>query len=71
MRYGAPLCSTLPHRKGLRRALANDSPAVRARAFDIVYNMAIHGELLLPNETGLLADEMQVSHCSWHLPAYQ
>ena len=42
------------------RALANDVPSVRARAFDIVYNMAIHGELILPTETGLLAEELQV-----------
>ena len=37
---------------------------VRARAFDMVYNMAIHGELLLPTEAGKMAEEMEVSSCS-------
>lgn len=47
----------------LRRALADESHVVRARAFDIVYNMAIHGELLLPTEAGTLAAEMEVCIC--------
>ena len=33
---------------------------VRARAFDVVYNMAIHGELLMPTESATLAEEMEV-----------
>ena len=37
---------------------------VRARAFDMVYNMAIHGELLLPTEAGKMAEEMEVSSCT-------
>ncbi|KAK9825377.1 hypothetical protein WJX81_006910 [Elliptochloris bilobata] len=30
----------------LRRILGNEKAAVRARAFDLVYNLAVHGELL-------------------------
>ena len=49
---------------------------VRARAFDIVYNMAIHGELLLPTEAGKMAEEMEVSsraimHCRPRLPVFR
>ena len=56
----------------MRRALASDAPVVRARAFDVLYNMAIHGELLLPNEASLLAEELQarlVSHIAEQLLA--
>ena len=47
------------------RALASTEPATRARAFDIVYNLSIHGELLLPNEAGLLAEQLQVCPHAW------
>jgi hypothetical protein len=34
----------------LRRCLSSPKPDVRARAFDIVYNLSCHGELLFPSE---------------------
>ena len=43
------------------RALASNQAAVRARSFDIVYNLAVHAELLSNSEAANVAELIEVS----------
>ena len=41
------------------RALENKRPAVRARAFDVIYNLSVHAELLYPSQTNAFEIDTQ------------
>ena len=43
------------------RALASDHATVRARSFDIIYNLAVHAELLSTNEAANVAEQIEVN----------
>ena len=44
-----------------RRALENKRPAVRARGFDVIYNLSVHAELLYPSQTNAFEIDAQAS----------
>lgn len=46
------------------RGLESDSPAVRARVFDVIYNLAVHAELLYPTQADTFVLQMQVGPCA-------
>jgi len=43
------------------RGLENERPSVRARSFDVVFNLAVHAELLYPSRTTTIDIEAEVN----------